>query len=101
MVLPAGIEPAFPPSEGDVLSIERRKRAGTIAPLSVLFPVDDRGGTLLKHRETRSDARLSVSVLPVGIEPTLQAPQACVLSIERREQYVDCSVSRAYSQLRA
>ena len=24
-------------------------------------------------------------VLPVGIEPTLQAPQACVLSIERRE----------------
>ena len=26
-------------------------------------------------------------VLPVGIEPTLQAPQACVLSVERREQY--------------
>lgn len=24
-------------------------------------------------------------VLSVGIEPTLQAPQACVLSIERRE----------------
>ena len=25
-------------------------------------------------------------VLPVGIEPTLQAPQACVLSIELREE---------------
>lgn len=27
-----------------------------------------------------------ISVLPAGIEPTLQAPQACVLSVERREQ---------------
>lgn len=25
-------------------------------------------------------------MLPAGIEPTLQAPQACVLSIERRER---------------
>lgn len=29
---------------------------------------------------------LRMNVLPVGIEPTLQAPQACVLSIERRER---------------
>ena len=29
----------------------------------------------------------SFLVLPVGIEPTSQAPQACVLSIERREPY--------------
>lgn len=27
MVLPAGIEPASPPSEGDILSIERRERS--------------------------------------------------------------------------
>ncbi len=31
-------------------------------------------------------------VLPVGIEPTLQAPQACVLSIERRKQIVVYSI---------
>ncbi len=35
------------------------------------------------------------SVLPVGIEPTLQAPQACVLSIERREPYYALLYSRA------
>ncbi len=29
--------------------------------------------------------RVLLFVLSVGIEPTLQAPQACVLSIERRE----------------
>gem|GEM_PF-4834677 len=30
MVLSTGVEPVFPPSEGDVLSIERRERGGTI-----------------------------------------------------------------------
>ena len=29
LVLPVGIEPTFPPSEGDVLSIERRKQIAT------------------------------------------------------------------------
>jgi hypothetical protein len=57
-VLPAGIEPAFLPSEGSVLSIERRERS------------------------THS----TKWVLSVGIEPTLPAPQASVLSIERRER---------------
>lgn len=33
------------------------------------------------------------SVLSVGIEPTLQAPQACVLSIERRERDAGISIA--------
>lgn len=33
------------------------------------------------------------AVLSVGIEPTLQAPQACVLSIERREHEITNSYS--------
>ncbi len=41
-------------------------------------------------------------VLSAGIEPTLQAPQACVLSVERREQtFLRCTseLRRASSDL--
>lgn len=47
---------------------------------------------LLCH--TRREVRgllYTKSVLSAGIEPTLQAPQACVLSVERRER--DATVS--------
>ena len=39
------------------------------------------GGILREHK-----FQCLQFVLPVGIEPTSQAPQACVLSIERRER---------------
>ncbi len=36
-------------------------------------------------KEKTALAVFSFAVLPVGIEPTLQLPQSCVLSIERRK----------------
>lgn len=40
-------------------------------------------------------------VLSTGIEPVLVAPQATVLSVERREQYGDSTASAAFFKTRA
>ena len=110
LVLLAGIEPASPPSEGGILSIERQegklilsfcghKSNSAVAEFA-------RDGSLvvgLSLQETRRQCVLFGStkykkahqsaflyfVLPVGIEPTFIAPQAIVLSIERRERAKD------------
>jgi len=49
-------------------------------------PVVLRHGSV-RHNEKKHRASVffRLSVLSVGIEPTLQVPQTCVLSIERRE----------------
>ena len=73
-MLPAGIEPASPPSEGDILSIERRERRL------------DYSTRLEIKRNAVTKTAFRYLVLPAGIEPTLHPPQGCVLSVERRER---------------
>ena len=65
IVLLAGIEPAFLPSEGSILSIERQE-------VYICFGAKPR----------------RLALLSTGIEPVFPASQAGVLSIKRRERFL-------------